>query len=64
MATETKIEERQLLLPQPVSLCVGEELASSGIFSPWSRHSSVLKVNKVFQGHKRVKDVLGFRKGK
>ena len=46
MDTATKIEERHLLKPQPVSLYVGEELASSGIFSPWSRHrSGVLRVN-------------------
>ena len=32
MDTATKIEERHLLKPQPVSLYVGEELASSGIF--------------------------------
>lgn len=50
MDTATKIEERHLLLLQPVSLYVGKELASSGIFSLWSRHRSrVLKSSSVTQ---------------
>lgn len=53
-----KTEERCFLLPQPVSLFVGEELVSSGIFSPWSRHRSTQRVNKTAQAQKTPKRVL------
>jgi len=64
MDTATKIEERHLLKPQPVSLYVGEELASSGIFSPWSRHrSGVLRVNS-FSGTQESNGRSGIQEGK
>ena len=63
MDTATKIEERHLLLLQPVSLYVGEELASSGIFSLWSRHRSrVLKVNSS-SGTQESNECSGFQEG-
>ena len=59
-----KIEERCLLLPQPASLNVGEELASSGIFSPWSSHrSGVFKIN-IFLGTQESNGCAGIQEGK
>lgn len=53
--------ERNLLLSQFVSLCVGEELALLSIFPTWN-HQKSRALNIIFQAHKTVKNVLGFRK--